>query len=154
MSKITIKPFDQLSLDELYAIMRLRQEVFVVEQDCAYLDADGKDQPAHHVMLWDGTALAGTTRLLPAGTSYAAYTSIGRVANPLSHRGRGLGKAIMQASIEWLATTHPNYDIKISAQCYLDRFYSDLGFVATGETYLEDGIPHQAMIYPLQSLGG
>lgn len=145
-------PFYGLSLDHLYSIMQLRQEVFVVEQDCPYLDADGKDQVAHHLLYERVTKLVGYTRLLAPGVSYQDYASIGRVVVAKGERGHSLGKIIMQASIDWCAATYPNHDIKISAQCYLDRFYASLGFVDTGHHYLEDGIPHQAMILRLSDI--
>lgn len=142
-----ILSWQDLSLEELYSIMQLRQEVFVVEQDCPYLDADGKDISAHHLMLHDGAELVGYARLLAPGVSYRDYSSIGRVVNPAHMRGKGVGKVIMQASIDWCIATYPEHNIKISAQCYLDGFYRHLGFIDTGDHYLEDDIPHQAMIY-------
>jgi len=144
---ILCSPFSNLSLDQLYAIMVLRQEVFVVEQDCPYLDADGKDQVAHHLMMWENDSLVAYTRLLPAGTSYEKYASIGRVVNSDKVRGRGIGKQLMEASIDACKRLFPDEKIKISAQVYLEKFYTDLGFVETGDRYDEDGIPHMAMVY-------
>ncbi len=140
-------PFQNLSLDQLYEIMRLRQEVFVVEQDCPYLDADGKDQKSEHLMILQNGELAAYTRLVPPGISYKHYSSIGRVANGLRFRGQGLGKKLMEQSIQECLRLYPGHSIKISAQCYLEKFYAELGFKDLGSRYDEDGIPHMGMIY-------
>lgn len=139
--------FRRLSLDQLYELMALRQAVFVVEQDCPYLDADGKDQMAYHLLGYNGQQeLVAYTRLLPAGISYGKYASIGRVITRSSERGTGLGRALMQESIRQAGILFPDTSIKISAQCHLTEFYESLGFQAVGESYLEDGIPHIGMI--------
>ncbi len=144
---VAIKHFKDLTSEELYDIMVLRQEVFVVEQDCPYLDADGKDKIGWHVMINDESdQLMAYTRLLSPGTSYEKYSSIGRVVSSGIGRGKGYGKAVMEASIDAIKELFPNYSIKISAQCYLLKFYNDLGFEKVGEEYLEDGIPHMGMI--------
>jgi ElaA protein len=139
--------FQELQLEELYAFMALRQEVFVVEQDCPYLDADGKDQLGWHVMLFDEKGqLSAYTRLLPPGVSYEKYSSIGRVVSSEHVRGKGYGKAVMERSIQAIKELFPEAAIKISAQTYLLKFYNDLGFQEVGEEYLEDDIPHIGMI--------
>ena len=145
---VLIKKYEDLSLNELYDIMVLRQEVFVVEQDCPYLDADGKDKIAWHVMLTDGdnNELMAYTRLLGPGVSYDSYSSIGRVVSSAQGRGKGYGKSVMEASIKSILDLFPDHSIKISAQSYLLKFYNDLGFKEVGEEYLEDGIPHMGMI--------
>lgn len=140
------KSFAELSLTELYDLMVLRQEVFIVEQDCPYQDADGKDQDSLHVLGYDGELLVAYTRIVPPGVSYEKYASIGRVVNKQSHRRLGLGKSLMDYSIKLTKVTHPSHPIKISAQEYLTKFYSGLGFKVIGEGYLEDDIPHVAMI--------
>ena len=147
MLSYAVKRFQDLSLEELYAILRLRQEVFIVEQNCPYLDADGKDLDAWHLMGRDteGTLVA-YTRLLPIGISYPDYASIGRVVNSDKVRGQGVGKLLMQESIAKMAELFPNQPVKIGAQSYLLKFYTALGFVSTGEEYLEDNIPHTIMI--------
>lgn len=139
--------FQELQLEELYAFMALRQEVFVVEQDCPYLDADGKDQLGWHVMLFDEKGkLSAYTRLLPPGVSYEKYSSIGRVVSSEHVRGKGYGKAVMERSIQAIKELFPEASIKISAQTYLLKFYNELGFQEVGEEYLEDDIPHIGMI--------
>ncbi|MDA9773587.1 GNAT family N-acetyltransferase [Saprospiraceae bacterium] len=147
MIDIKCLPFSELSLYELYAIMVLRQEIFVVEQDCPYVDADGKDPKGFHLMFWMDNELVAYTRLLPAGISYKEYTSIGRVVNSSRVRGQGMGKKLMEESIKQCLKLFPNHDIKISAQVYLDRFYTELGFLEIGDRYDEDGIPHMGMIF-------
>lgn len=145
--RFQICTFQELQLEELYAFMALRQEVFVVEQDCPYLDADGKDQLGWHVMLFDEKGQLGAyTRLLPPGVSYEKYSSIGRVVSSEHVRGKGYGKAVMERSIQAIKELFPEAAIKISAQTYLLKFYNDLGFQEVGEEYLEDDIPHIGMI--------
>lgn len=139
-------PFQELSLYELYDILKLRQEVFIVEQDCPYLDADGKDRKAFHIMFCKDSELIAYTRLLAPGASYEKYASIGRVINAEKERGKGIGKELMVYSIEKCKELFPDKSIKISAQVYLEKFYKSLGFEETGDRYLEDGIPHMAMI--------
>ncbi|HRI62537.1 MAG TPA: GNAT family N-acetyltransferase [Saprospiraceae bacterium] len=140
-------PFYQLSPYELYEIMALRQEVFIVEQNCPYLDADGKDPGSWHLMGRDASGkLICYTRLLPEGLSYDGYVSIGRVVSAPEARGTGAGKILMQRSIQMCAHLFGNQPIKIGAQSYLVTFYESFGFRSTGEEYLEDGIPHTKMI--------
>lgn len=144
--KFYLKTFDELSKEELYRILQLRQEVFIVEQDCPYLDADDKDHASLHVLGFIDDELQAYTRLVPAGVSYKAYSSIGRVVTSKKLRGLNVGRQLMEESILKCLACFPDFDIKISAQSYLKNFYEKLGFVPTGEEYLEDGIPHMAMI--------
>ncbi len=147
MIHYTCCPFNELSVYELYEIMALRQQVFIIEQNCPYLDADSKDLKAMHLMGRDTEgALVAYTRLLPTGVSYPDYASIGRVVSSHKVRGKGIGKELMQESIKWMHTFFPNEPVKIGAQTYLLAFYTSLGFVSTGEDYLEDNIPHTVMI--------
>ncbi len=141
----TLKHFNDLSPSELYAILRLRSEVFVVEQNCAYLDADNKDQRAWHLMGWLDDNLAAYTRLLPAGVTFAE-ASIGRVVTSPSVRGQDIGKELMRQSIERLHQFLGVVPIRIGAQLYLKKFYESFGFVQASEMYLEDGIEHIEMI--------
>jgi ElaA protein len=142
------KPFYQLSLDELYALMALRQEVFIVEQNCPYLDADGRDQMAWHLMVYaaEGEQLVACTRLLPPDSVYQGYQSIGRVVTSPLARGTGVGKVLMIESIRQCVALFGEGAIKIGAQSYLLAFYGGFGFESTGEEYMEDGIPHTKMV--------
>ncbi len=138
--------FSELTVYELYDAMALRQEIFSVEQNCAYLDADGKDLQGFHLLGYADSTLVACTRLLPKGVSYDNYASIGRVVNAYKVRGQGVGKMLMEESIRQMARLFPNDPVKIGAQTYLLKFYTSLGFVSTGEEYLEDNIPHTSMI--------
>lgn len=139
--------FASLTLTELYNLMRLRQEVFVVEQSCVYLDADGYDDKARHLLgRADDGELIACLRLFAPGVKYPHEASIGRVCTALSVRGTGVGRALMTHGIEEAERLWPGSSIRISAQHYLLRFYESLGFVAEGELYDEDGIPHVEMV--------
>lgn len=140
------KPFQELTVNELYSILRLRSEVFVVEQNCIFLDQDNKDQKCFHVMGWDGDQLVASTRLVPKSVSYPDYHSIGRVVSSPAYRGKGVGRALMQYSIDQYILCFGNEPIKIGAQLYLKNFYESLGFVQTSDIYDEDGIDHIEMI--------
>lgn len=143
--EVSVKTFQELNIQELYQILRLRSEVFVVEQDCVYQDLDNKDQKALHVLgIKDGQVVA-YTRIFKPG-DYFDNASIGRVVVAGNQRKYGFGKEIMKASMAAIDDRFPNTPIEISAQSYLIKFYSDLGFSAFGEEYLEDGIPHTRMI--------
>jgi ElaA protein len=145
----SLKDFDTLTNRELYEIMALRQEVFVVEQNCPYLDADGVDTNAHHLMIRNkNEQLVAYTRLIPPHVSYENYSSIGRVVTSPSVRGTGIGKLLMTESLAMMKTLFgTEHNIKIGAQSYLLQFYTSLGFVSTGEDYIEDNIPHTKMIF-------
>ncbi len=140
-------PYHQLTRDQLYAILRLRAEVFVVEQDCVYQDLDDKDQKAVHVLGFAANGqLAAYTRLVGKGVSYPDYASIGRVITAAFARGKGLGRPLMLTSIEMLYEHFGRQAIKIGAQAHLQAYYGSIGFEGVGEVYDEDGIPHRAMI--------
>lgn len=141
----SIKSFDELTNHEMYNMLRLRSDVFVVEQNCPYLDLDNKDQKGFHLLYYVDNELAGVTRLLPKGVSYDEV-SIGRVVIAKSHRGLGLGVKLMEASIEGCEKKFGKGPIRISAQYHLSKFYQSLGFVEQGEVYNEDGIPHIGML--------
>jgi ElaA protein len=143
------KPFSELTAFEFHEIIALREQVFVVEQNCPYQDVDGKDIMGIHVMgFWDGELVA-TSRLLPLGISYDKYVSIGRVCVHQKIRRTNAGIQLMEFSMQEIKRQFPGHSIKISAQSYLLKFYSKFGFEAVGDTYLEDDIPHQAMIYKI-----
>jgi ElaA protein len=139
-----LKKFNELSPDELYALLRLRAEVFVVEQTCAFQDLDNKDQPSYHLLGYWQDELVAYTRLVPPGISYPA-ASIGRVVTAPAHRKKGMGKELMQVSIETAERIFDTRTLVIGAQCYLLDFYGSFGFVPSGEVYLEDGIEHIEM---------
>ena len=141
----TCKSFNELSPSELYAILQLRSEVFVVEQNCVFLDADNKDQSSFHFMGWEGDALQAYTRLVPPGVAYEE-ASIGRVVTALTARGSGIGRQLMQQSIAACRQLFGSGTIKIGAQLYLKEFYASLGFIPTGGIYPEDGIDHIHML--------
>ena len=146
MLTITVKSFDQLTTKELYDLLQLRSEVFVVEQDCVYQDIDGKDQKALHVLGFKDEILVAYTRIFKPG-DYFELASIGRVVVKDNQRKHKYGYDIMEASIQAIKAEYNQTKIKISAQCYLKHFYNNLNFFEVGEQYLEDGIPHIAMIY-------
>lgn len=144
---ITIKNFDQLSTPELYDLLQLRSEVFVVEQDCVYQDIDGKDMKALHIMGWEDSILVAYTRCFAPGI-YFDEAAFGRVLVRDNYRKLGYGHLITQESIRAIETYYKKGPIKISAQVYLVIFYESHGFKAIGNRYLEDGIPHIAMVKP------
>lgn len=133
--------FDALTPAQLYAIMALRQRVFVVEQACAYLDADGVDPASRHLWAEHDGAIHAYVRIVPAGIKFAEQ-SIGRVITAPEARGTGLGRELMQRGIA-ACTAGP---IRIGAQAHLEKFYGSLGFVRASDVYDEDGIPHIEMV--------
>ncbi|WP_255496095.1 GNAT family N-acetyltransferase [Mucilaginibacter sp. FT3.2] len=140
-----LKPFQQLTVNELYDLLRLRSEVFVVEQNCVFLDQDNKDQLCYHLLLFAGDKLAAYCRLVPAGVSYPEI-SIGRVITSPDFRGSGLGRKVMELAIESCLELFGAVDIRIGAQTYALPFYTSLGFIAEGNVYDEDGIEHIEMV--------
>lgn len=141
-----IKSFEELTVAELYAILRLRSEVFIIEQNCAYQDLDNSDQKALHLMGTDDSGqLLAYTRIFAPGIKYTE-ASIGRVVTSPLARGTGVGRELMERSILELQQHYGKIPIKIGAQQYLQRFYTSLGFEQTSDTYLEDGIPHIEML--------
>jgi len=144
MIQFKTKPFLELSTNELYAILQLRSEVFVVEQNCVYQDIDGKDQKAIHVLGYSEGILVAYSRLFKP-KDYFEYASIGRVIVKASHRDKKLGHELMRVSIDAITTLFQETKITISAQLYLQKFYESHGFVVVGESYLEDDIPHIEM---------
>ena len=141
-------PFDALTTTELYAALRLRQAVFVVEQDCPYLDADGQDPAAMHLLGWDGEALVAYVRAFPPGATAHPEAVIGRVVVHGGRRGEGLGRAVMLEAHRRAGVAWPGRPIWLSAQAHLARWYGSLGYAVCGEGYDEDGIPHLPMRRP------
>lgn len=134
-----------LSIEQLYAVLQLRSEVFVVEQQCVYQDLDGLDECAVHVLGQTSGSLIAYARILPPGTRFAE-ASIGRVICRADLRGSGLGRRLMDRAVQQCHQLHPASDIRISAQEYLRKFYQSLGFRPDSQVYLEDGIPHLEML--------
>ena len=145
MLDIVSKKFSELTTDELYALLQLRSEVFVVEQDCVYQDIDYKDQKAIHILGYKNEKLVAYTRIFKPG-DYFKESSIGRVVVAEKERTYGFGHVIMKHSIEAIKKYFNEDIIKISAQKYLKIFYESLDFKQIGEEYLEDNIPHIPMI--------
>ena len=140
--------FNELTTLQLYDLLQLRADVFVVEQDCVYQDVDGKDYQAHHLLIYDAKRLVAYSRIFLPGVQDPEHAIIGRVVVHQAYRKEGLGKRLMSESIAALSEQGRTPSIKISAQSHLQNFYSALGFIATGKDYLEDGIPHSEMIRP------
>lgn len=142
-----LKPFPELTPHQVYALLQLRNQVFVVEQNCVFQDADDKDQASYHLLGYINNQLIAYTRLVPAGVIYKE-PSIGRVVTSPTVRGTGAGKKLLQESINKAYSLFGVLPIKIGAQLYLKKFYEGFGFQQIGEGYIEDGIPH---IYMLKS---
>ncbi|HVF81066.1 MAG TPA: GNAT family N-acetyltransferase [Flavisolibacter sp.] len=140
-----LKKFYELTPDELYAALQLRNEVFVVEQNCVFQDADGKDQASYHLLGYTDNKLIAYTRLVPANIIYKE-PSIGRVVSSPLVRGTGAGRKLMQESINTAYRLFGIVPLKIGAQLYLKKFYESFGFIQVGEGYIEDGIPHIYMV--------
>lgn len=139
------KSFDELTNEELYDILKLRFEVFVIEQECLDIDPDGKDKVSMHLMLEDDGKIIGCARILPPKVSYDE-PSIGRIVLDKSYRGTGLGREIVQKCIDFIHNIMKIHEIRISGQAYLLDFYKSFGFVVTKGPYLEDKIPHYQML--------
>ena len=143
---IYFRSYSELSKRELYDIYFLRQEVFIVEQNCVYQDIDQKDHYSYHLLAYDNEILVAYLRIVYPGISYNE-PSIGRVVTRMSHRRRGLSKNIVKAAIQKVRDVYNHSNIRISAQEYLIPFYKSLDFVSVGEVYLEDDIPHIEMMH-------
>ena len=139
-----VKSFSELTTIELYKILQLRSEVFVVEQDCVYQDIDFKDQKAMHVIGFKNDQIIAYTRIFKSG-DYFKEASIGRVVVDAKERKYGYGHDLIKASITAINNSFNTHKITISAQVYLKKFYESHGFIKIGEEYLEDGIPHIQM---------
>lgn len=142
----SFKSFDKLKVQELYDLLKLRSDVFVVEQNCVYSDQDDKDQEAIHVLGYKRNRLLAYARILPIGSVENKYAMIGRIVIRQTIRGTGVGKELVSKSIDYCQHTFNELNIKISAQSHLKNFYQQQGFTKKGDDYLEDGIPHCAMI--------
>lgn len=144
--KWEIKKFEELKSEEMYEIFKIRNEVFVVEQQCIYQDCDNKDRNAYHLFALKNGRVAAYLRILDKGISYDEI-SIGRVIVGREYRGKGLAKEMMLKAIEFIESNLNETTIRISAQQYLLNFYKSLGFDQVSDVYLEDNIPHVEMLY-------
>lgn len=143
--EIILKRFEELDIEEIYEILKLRAEVFVVEQNCPYQDCDGKDKNSYHIFIKEDNIILGYLRVIDKGISYDE-TSIGRVVVNPKYRGQGIARKLMMKALEFIDNSLREEVIKISAQEYLLNFYKSLGFVKVSDVYLEDGIPHIEMV--------
>lgn len=144
--KIKIKSFQELSNQELYSLLALRSEVFIVEQNCPYQDLDGHDQKAIHLLAYCDENLAACSRIFAPNDYFEGFTSIGRIVTSPRYRKFGFGKQIVNQSLSEIYNKYgSSCSVKIGAQAYLIRFYEELGFVNTKEEFIEDGIPHVYM---------
>jgi len=146
--KIIVKRFKELSVEEIYQILKVRADVFIIEQKCIYKDIDGKDEKAIHVLGKENNETIAYTRILQNDEQYN-YPSISRVVVKKQNRGEERGKKIMKETIKYIVEELKEKTIVLAAQKYLEKFYRELGFIAEGEEYLEDEIPHQKMILKL-----
>lgn len=141
-----LKKFDELTTEELYEILKLRVEIFVVEQDCAYQDLDDKDQCAYHLFLEDEDEIIAVLRILPENVAFEDM-AIGRIVVRKSHRGQGIARAMMKMAMDFIVKDLGKRRIRLSGQAYLVDFYEDLGFKRVSDEYLEDGIPHFEFLF-------
>ncbi|MBP3225773.1 MAG: GNAT family N-acetyltransferase [Methanobrevibacter sp.] len=141
-----LKKFDDLTSDELYGILKLRSEVFVVEQDCVYQDLDDKDQLSYHLFLENDGETVAVSRIIPENVSYEEM-SIGRVVVKENFRGQGLSKIMMKKAIDFIVDDLGKSEIRLSGQAYLVDFYENLGFKKVSDVYMEDNIEHFEFLY-------
>ena len=148
--KIKIKSFEELTKKELYEILKLRSEIFVVEQHCFYLDPDGYDYHCHHLIVEENNEIVAYLRIIPKGLSYET-PSIGRVLTAKDYRGIGASRMAMQTAIDFIKAQWKKDKITIGAQFYLENFYASLGFVRVSDVYLDAGIEHIDMVLDLKN---
>lgn len=144
--EIKIKRFNELTTEELYKILRARNEVFVIEQTCIYQDCDNKDYNSYHLYVEEGNEVVGYLRIVNKGISYEEM-SIGRVLVKETHRNKGLSRKIMLEAIKFIEEKLNSTEIRLSGQVYIKGFYESLGFKQVSEEYLEDDLPHVEMLY-------
>lgn len=142
----TITAFSDLTLEELYEILALRTEVFVVEQACPYLEVDGRDRECHHLQVREAEELVAYLRLLPR-TVTGSLPAIGRVVVKKDYRQKGLARVMVQEALDFMKEAWQEEAVQLSAQTYLQDFYASFGFVPVSDIYLEDGIAHIDMVY-------
>lgn len=143
---IEIKRFEDLENTRLYEILKLRNEIFVVEQKCAYDDIDGNDTNAIHIVVIENDIVVACCRVLKPGVTFPTH-AIGRLVTKASCRNKGYARKLMETAIQYIIDVGKTDDIMISAQAYLREFYKSIGFVIVSDEYLDDGIPHYDMKY-------
>lgn len=146
-----ISSFDELTNVQLYDLLKLRQDVFIIEQNCIYPDIDGYDKKASHLLIYEYDELVAYSRIFAPDIKYNEETSIGRIIVSQNKRGESLGKTLIEKSINYCITNYPKSDIRIEAQAKLKNYYSDLGFIGDSDIYLVDGIDHLQMIYKVKN---
>ena len=146
--KCKLKEFKELTIEELYEILKLRAEVFVVEQNCPYQDLDDKDQSSYHLFLEDNGQIIAVLRILPKNIAYKEM-AIGRLIVKKSYRGKGISRKMMLRAMEFITEDLGKEKIRLSGQAYLSDFYQSLGFEKVSEMYLEDGIEHFEFLYEI-----
>ena len=144
--EVIIKEFKELTAEELYEILKLRINIFIVEQNCPYEECDDKDKNSYHLYLKEDDKILAYLRVVKKGISYDEI-SIGRVVVNSKYRGQNLGRELMIKAINFITEKLKEKDIRISAQLYLEEFYKSFGFKSVTEQYLEDNIPHIEMLY-------
>ncbi len=143
--KILLKKFEDLTAGEAFRILKLRQDVFIIEQDCIYPDIDGDDEKAHHMMVLKNHRLAGYSRIFAPGIKFSASSSIGRIVVEPSFRGTDVGSVLIRKSISTCLKLFPDAPVRIEAQAALEDYYKGYGFRPEGEVYVVDGIDHIQM---------
>ena len=146
--KCKLQAFTELTTEELYEILKLRAEVFVVEQNCPYQDLDDKDQSSYHLFLEDNGQIIAVLRILPENIAYKEM-AIGRLIVKKSYRGKGISRKMMARAMEFITEDLGKEKIRLSGQAYLSDFYQSLGFEKVSEMYLEDGIEHFEFLYEI-----
>jgi ElaA protein len=146
MFQLVIKPFAELSNLEVYHMIRIREEVFILEQNCVYVDCDNNDPLCDHLLVYEGDILVGTLRILPKGVKYE-HVSIGRVVVVKEARKKGLASSMMEKALEFAFAKYGEIDIVLSAQVAIKGLYEKAGFISVSDIYLEDGIDHVKMLY-------
>lgn len=150
MADIIIKPFDGLLTIELYKMISIREEIFVLEQDCVYVDCDGNDPACDHMIVREGTEVIGTLRIVPKGIKYDKV-SIGRVVLAKDYRGKGIAADMMTKALEYIKDKYGDIEVVLSGQVYIKKLYENAGFKVISDVYLEDGLDHVKMLYkPVQ----
>lgn len=143
--KILLKKFNDLTADEAFQILKLRQDVFIIEQDCIYPDIDGDDDKANHLMVLKNHQLAGYSRIFPPDVKFSKSSSIGRIVVDQRFRGTDIGRVLIEHSITACLDLFPGYPVRIEAQAALEDYYKGYGFRPEGEVYVVDGIDHIQM---------